>query len=466
MQINVNCRNHNKTTWMKQTGLALAALSLSISSAYAAAAFDQADPNFTGMVNAMGVNYAGESVNINGRSFSPGQEVILLQNGHVLTEKALKADDKGNFSTTITLPANAKSGQHAIVVQATEPSAATVFKLKVSTKFPESGQEKFAITTEPLVPGVYQSAYSPKNDAIFVTSAVGRPPVLNSQLLKVDPKTLKIISSITPAAQEGRDDGQVQAVYGVAVDDANGTVWVTNTRSGSVAVYKQADLSLVKQFDNGAAPHARDVVIDSKKQRAYVSTPGTPSVAVFDTKELKELPAIELKSAGRDRPSPLSLAFDAEGGLLYTVALNTNELFVIDLNKNETTVFALPGALTASGVAIDAKRGHAYVASQGSDNVLIVDTKDGKVLQDVEIGAGALNVVFDPKTDLAYAVSRGAGTLTVIQADGQILANLNLGSMPNHISLDGKGNAYAVTKAQGKDDALGGDRISRIQLKK
>lgn len=466
MQINVNCRNSKKTTWLKQTGLALAALSLSINAVYAAATFDQPDSHFNGTVNAMGVHYAGDQVNINGRAFTPGQEVILLQNGHVLTEKALKADDKGNFSTTITLPADAKSGQHAIVVQAAEPSTAAVFKLKVSTKFPQSGQDKFDITTESLVPGVYQSAYSPKSNAIFVTSAVGRPPVRESQLLKVDPNTLKITASAKPAAQQDRDDGQVQAVYGVGVDDEHGTVWVTNTRSNTVAVYKQADLSLVKQFENGAAPHARDVVIDSNKQRAYVSTPGAPTVAVFDTKTLKALPAIELLSAGYERPSPLSLALDAEGGKLYTVSMNTNELFAVDLNKNETAVFALPGALSASGVAIDAKRGHAYVASQGSDNILIVDTKQGKVLHDIEIGAGALNVVFDPTTDVAYAVSRGAGTLTVIQPDGNILANLNLGSMPNHVSLDGQGNVYAVTKAQGKDDSLGGDRISRIQLKK
>lgn len=465
MQININGRKHKSAVWLKKTGFMLATLGLSLSNAYAAAAFDQADPNFSGMVTAPGTHYAGATVNLNGRSFTPGQQVLLLQNGHSLISDAIKVDDKGNFSTSITLPADAKSGQHAIVVQATEPSAASIFKLKVSTKFPESGQDKFTVTSESLVTGVYQSAYSQKNDAIFVTSAIGRPPVRESQLLKVNPKTLQTITSITPAAQQGRDDGQVQAVYGVAVDDAQDTVWVTNTRSGTVAVYKQSDLSLLKQFDSGSASHARDVIIDSQKQRAYVSTPGSPTIAVFDTKALAALPAITLQSASRERPSPMSLALDTAQGKLYTVSMNTNELFIIDLNSQDISVYPLPGAIAASGVGIDSKRGHAYVASQGSDNVLIVDTKDGSILHNIEIGAGALNVVYDAKTDLAYAVSRGAGTLTVLQADGKILANLNLGTLPNHVSLDGQGNAYVLNKSQGKDDPQG-DRLSRVQLKK
>src|SRR3546814_12683168 len=103
---------------------------------------------------------------------------------------------------------------------------------------------------------------------LFVTSAVGRPPVKESALMKVNADTLKIEASVTPAADKTSDKGQIMAVYGVAVDDAAGTVWVTNTRANTVAVYKQSDLSLVKQFDHGVAPPAPSVPIATARSES------------------------------------------------------------------------------------------------------------------------------------------------------------------------------------------------------
>lgn len=465
MLINVNCIRRTPAALLRKAGLSAAVLSLSLANAFAAPAFDQPDANFRGSLNAAGVVYAGTEAQLAGRGFTPGQEVILLQNGHALTPQALVADKEGNLSTKIAIPADAAVGVHPVVMQVSKPSTTDIFNLKVSPKVELSGQDKFERQSQHLVPGLYQSAYSPKNNVLFVTSAVGRPPVKQSQLVKVNPKTLAIEASVTPAAQQSRDDGQVQAVYGVDVDDAHGNVWVTNTRSNTVAVYSQKDLKLVKQFEDGAASHARDVIVDPKAQRAYVSSPGSKLISVFDTKKLTALDPIELKSQTRGQLSPMSLALDDENGRLYTVSASTNELIIVDLkNGNAQTVYALPGARGAAGVAVDSKNGQIYVASQGSDNLLIINAKDGAVQHDIKIGAGALNVVFDPKTSLAYVASRGAGTVTAVNGKGEIVANLDGGSFPNHVSLDGEGNAYLVNKSKGKDDQTA-DRITRLHLK-
>src|SRR5690606_21637487 len=99
-----------------------------------------------------------------------------------------------------------------------------------------------------LPAGVYQGAYSARSQRLYVASATGRPPVKESRLLAIDPAGPRVVGSIVPAPQASRSDGQVQAVYGLTVDDARSQIWTTNTRSGSVAVYRQSDLSLVKQF--------------------------------------------------------------------------------------------------------------------------------------------------------------------------------------------------------------------------
>src|SRR5690606_22887806 len=280
MSVTRSAVRHASHKLMLQTGFGIASLALSISAAYGAPVFDQPDPDFTGQLSSFGAPAppAGKAV-ISGRSFKPGQEVTLSSNGTVLNPNGpLVADEKGVFKGEISIPADAVPGIHPVVVQVAKPSAASIFNFKISPVIAVSGQDKYTATAKKMVPGVYQSAYSEKTDRLFVTAAVGRPPVKESQLLKVNPTTLDIEAKVTPAVDKDNDKGQLMAVYGVATDDAHGNVWVTNTRADTVAVYKQSDLKLVKQFAPKAAPHARDVVIDAKRSKAYVSTPGSDHI--------------------------------------------------------------------------------------------------------------------------------------------------------------------------------------------
>ncbi len=313
-----------------------------------------------------------------------------------------------------------------------------------------------------LVPGVYQVAYSQRAQRLYVASAVGRPPVRESRLLKIDPATMRIEAAITPPPQAGRQDGQVQAIYGVAVDDAHGQVWTTNTRSGSVAVYRQSDLALVKQFPDDVTPHSRDVLIDAAHDRAYVSSPASNVIHVFDTATLQAVPGITLSGAG-EMPKPMSLALDAARQRLYAVSLNTAEVFAIDTaTGRQVARYAVPGAVGASGIAVDSQAQRIYVASQKSGDVIVLDARDGRALWRVATGDGALNVAFDPLHRLAYVANRGAGTITVLDDMGVIQAQVASGSAPNHIAVDPQGTAWALIKTKGRDDP-NGDRLLRIE---
>ncbi len=315
-----------------------------------------------------------------------------------------------------------------------------------------------------LVPGLYQSAYSARSQRLYIASAVGRPPVRESRLVKFDPSNLRIDAAITPAPQSSRSDGQVQAIYGIAVDDPHGQLWATNTRSGSIAVYRQADLALVKQFPDNAAPHARDALIDTAHSRAYVSSPAGDMVRVFDTATLQALPGIALSGAG-EAPKIMSLALDAEHQRLYAVSLNTAEAFAIDTaTGRQVARYAVPGAQGASGIAVDSQTQRLYVAAQKSGDVTVLDARDGRVLRRVPTGAGALNVAFDPKQSLAYVANRGAGTITVLDDAGAIQAQIATGSAPNHIAIDPQGIAWALVKKSKNDPR--GDRLVRIEARR
>jgi DNA-binding beta-propeller fold protein YncE len=435
--------------------------------AQASALFDTPDATYQGEINAQGPRgaaiTAGGEVQLQGHDFKPGQRVTLMRGNTVLNaDGPYVADDKGTFQAALKVPADAAVGLQPILVAVSNPSAAAVLPLKVSPVLPLSGTEAYTQVSAKLVPGLYQSAVSAKTGAVFVTAAVGRPPVKASQLLKLNPQTLAIEAQATPAVAPG-GEGSVFAVYGVGVDDQNGNVWVTNTRQSSVAVYRQADLGLVKQFAPDTVPHARDVVIDPALGRAFASATGTPVIAMFDTKTLAEPTPITITSkVWGSQFSVASLSLDSQAHKLYAVSLSTAEAAVIDA-KTGTVEHVIPveGIKMAMGVAHDAKTNRLFVAAQGSDNLAIVDLASGKTLHRVSTGAGPLNVAFDPVKRLAYVSNRVAGTVTVVDPDGKLVANLAGGTFPNHVVADGKGNVFAVNKAKGPEDTEG-DRITRF----
>ncbi|MFT0531986.1 YncE family protein [Castellaniella hirudinis] len=323
----------------------------------------------------------------------------------------------------------------------------------------------WAFTTQvtDLVPGIYQGAYSANTQQLYITSAVGRPPVRESRLVAFDPASQRISAEVVPAVQAGHKDGQLQAVYGIATDDPHGHIWVTNTRSGSLAVYAQDGLKLVKQFGDKAAPHARDVAVDAAHQRAYVSSPAGDTIFVFDTATLKPLPGITLKGAG-EAPKPMSLALDSAHQRLYTVSLNTAEVFVIDTaTGKQIASHPIPNVQGGAGIAIDSQKQQLYVTAQKSGDLVILDAQSGRVLHQLATGAGALNVAFDPVNRLAYVANRGAGSVTVVNDAGAILAQIDTGSSPNHITTTPDGTAWALVKKNKDDPRL--DRVVRIEAR-
>lgn len=451
-------------------GASILALSLA-SPSLAETIFTPTSDGFVGEVSAEAPNrapiYAGTTVTIAGEDLTPGQQITLMRGTTVLNaDGPLTVAQDGTFSFDVPVDRGAATGLQPIVVIGENPAAATVVDLKVSPQVPISGQDRFAILSQPLTRGLYQVAYSPKSDALFVTSAVGRPPVRQSALVKVDPETLETVAQVTPEPAPAREDGSeggVFAVYGVAVDDANGTVWVTNTRQDTVAVYRQDDLSLVRQFEPGAVSHPRDVVIDEDRGRAYVSTSMGPEILVFDTRTLERLDPIMVPSNVRGEEfGTMALDLDAKTGTLVTASLNTPEAAVIDLNSGAVKVFQIKGAQGTAGAAYDAQDGLLFVTAQKTDNLLILKADTGEVLHDVAVGAGPLNVTFDPVSRHAFVANRGSGTITVVDTQGKIVANLDAGSFPNQLRADGKGNVYAVNKSRGENDEAG-DRVWRIR---
>lgn len=321
-----------------------------------------------------------------------------------------------------------------------------------------------------LIGGLYQTAYSAKRNALYVTSAMGRPPAQTTSLIRLNADTLafekEVVPAIDPTATDRQGnpvEGSRYAVYGVAVDDVNGRVWVTNTRQSTAAVYDADTLELVKQFEKGSMGHTRDAIVDHVRNRVYISMAFGTTIAVFDAKTLERLEDIKLGES-RDEFAVMSLAIDEPSGTLLTVSGTAPKAAVIDVaNNNAVKIVDLPSTASfASGVGYDARSGRIYVASQTSGDLTVVG-KDGAQVAVVATGeemqdsrgrtvrSGALNVAVDPINNLVYVANRNSGTITLHDLDGKLLQTLDSGKLANHVEFDGRGNVYAVNKGVTRD---------------
>ncbi|MEU8918920.1 hypothetical protein [Streptomyces nigrescens] len=173
----------------------------------------------------------------------------------------------------------------------------------------------------PVAKGLYQTAYSERNHVLWATSSVGEPPVTNSSLVKLDPRTLKVEAMYRPPVTNP-ETGAVEAVYGIAVDDAHNTVWTTNTRDHSVGVYSQRTGKRLATLPG--VNHAREVVVDEKHNLAWASSFGDGSVIAFDTRTYKEKKRVTLAGS-----SPAGMAVDERTGTAYATDFANDRIIEI-----------------------------------------------------------------------------------------------------------------------------------------
>lgn len=316
--------------------------------------------------------------------------------------------------------------------------------------------EAYQVTGTVVPNGNYQSVANAKGE-VFIGASVGRPPIKESTLVKghYDASGKFVIDKqITPAA--AADGKGVNGVYGVAVDDANGYVWVSNTRQNTVAVYKQSDLSLVKQYPANAVTHARSMrVIGDSVYVTEAARGKGGGIKVFNAKQLDAAPTtIDLPEGA----VPMDFDVDSVSGRLFTVDLKLNKAYVIDTkNSNQVTSYDLPGANGASGVAYDPANNRLFVANQSSNNAVVLDLGTGKVIADIPTGSQALGAVYS--NGYVYVGNRTAGTVSVINASSlKVEAILPTGTNPNHLSVNPDGSVNVLDKAPSNNQIF---RIAR-----
>lgn len=341
------------------------------------------------------------------------------------------------------------------------------------------------VQRQALAQGLYELAYSPRLNAVFVASSGGFGATADAaKVLRLNPQTLAVEGEI-PLARKG---------FGVALDDAAGRLYVGNTVDTSVTVVdlntnKVIGVVQLEQKTKGAdgkeryAHDLRELVLDTAAQRLYVTGhSGEGSVMfVVNTRTL----AVDKTIEGLGRAKAPGLVLDAAGGRLFSANL-LGEVITIDTRTLQVVKRVNTGIEQPMNLVFDAATNRLFVTDQGAANirtyqeksipgfkstnpgsrVVVLDATSGKQLAEVPAAGGPIALVLDKSRQRLFVTNRGAGTVQVFDSKTfQPLQSVKLPTHPNSLALDEKNSVLYVSVKNGETDPKGSqESLARVKF--
>lgn len=196
-------------------------------------------------------------------------------------------------------------------------------------------------------------------------------------------------------------------VHGVAVAEKFGRGFTSNGRDNSVTVF---DLKTLKTIGTVKVDKNPDCIIfDPASNRVFAFNRGASNATAIN--------AADSTIAGTfDLGGHPEFATSDGKGMVFVNLDDKSQVVAIDSKKLTVTAHwtVAPGE-DPSGMAIDPKNHRLFIVC-GNKKMVVMDTRDGKVISDLPIGDGTDAADFDPGTKFAFS-SNGEGNLTVVHED-------------------------------------------------
>lgn len=215
-------------------------------------------------------------------------------------------------------------------------------------------------------------------------------------------------------ANQGAVVGQIDdtpGVHGIALAQDLGRGYISAGRASTVVVFDLKTLARLGEIKTtGENPDA--IVYEPKTHRILTFNGRGRNATVIDAKSNGVLGTIPLDA----KPE----FAQADGtGVVYVNLEDKNSLAVVDAaSMSVKKTWPMAGCHEPSGLALDNPH-HRLFAVCANKVMAVLDATSGKVLDTLPIGGFADGVVFDSKTELAFA-SCGEGVMTVVHEDSPL----------------------------------------------
>jgi DNA-binding beta-propeller fold protein YncE len=201
--------------------------------------------------------------------------------------------------------------------------------------------------------------------------------------------------------------GGLGRVHGIALVPESNLGFASSSGDNSVTVFDLADYKVLKKIPAGDGPDA--IIYDAALHLVYVADHAGKTGTLIDPARQVVVSTIPL---GGEPEYPQA---DPRSGLIYQNLEDTNELVVIDAQKQAVLKrYPLAPGTGPTGLAFDAANRRLFSTCSGKLIVLNADT--GAIVQVLPIGAGTDGADYDAGLHRVYTAS-GLGSMTVIQQD-------------------------------------------------
>jgi YVTN family beta-propeller protein len=134
------------------------------------------------------------------------------------------------------------------------------------------------------------------------------------------------------------------------------------------------------------------------------------------------------------------LTVDAAARRVYISHATQVEVLDADTQK---LVGTIPDTQGVHGIALAPGVGRGFISAGKADTVVVFDLKTLKVISKVKTGKKPDAIIFDPATNLVFAMNGGSDSTTAIKAaDGSVAATIELGGGPEFSVADGAGKIW------------------------
>lgn len=346
------------------------------------------------------------------------------------------------------------------------------------------------VTEQAVAKAVYELAYSPGQNEVFVMAPVFEKDLkagMKPQVVRLNGDTLK---------PEGATD-LPSAGFGTVLDDASHTLYI-GTHNSTVIAYDittnkvKGELQLAgKETDKKTGKtnpthFLRQLHLDAKNQRLYIPGMSWKSSVLYvvDTRTFKLIKTVEntgLMSTGitqaPDGEDIFLTNWQHEMVVVDSKALDIKNRFSIPVdqplflawNPERKEVLAVDEGLEKIyGMLKKNAReaGKNYQAKSEGNALVVLDPQSGKVLRTIPTGKQPVAVKVDAKAGRIYVTALEGGSVSVYSSkDYRLLNTVDVKPSANSITINPKdGSIYISVKNVDSRDNTDKEKVARLQF--
>jgi YVTN family beta-propeller protein len=229
----------------------------------------------------------------------------------------------------------------------------------------------------------------------FANGMLVMPHAGSSTVDVFDPVRRRVVAQIS----------SLQSPRGVAVDEANGRIFVADHGNNSIAVIAIDGWKVIDTIPLQGSPDT--LLLDGSKLYWTDTDNGTVSLLDLGTKQN----VATLNLGG----TPRNLALDTDRNAVFVTVQDLHQLVAIDRQLKIVSRFNLDGS-QPTGLVYDSRSQELYVAVRFA--VLAINAGTGAEVNRVPAAAGVDALWLDPESRMLYAASDGS--LLMIHANGRL----------------------------------------------